>query len=164
MLAVLFPMLVLISTATRLAAARREERFAAMRLVGATPGEISVIASVDSVVGALFGAVAGIGVFPASGPRWPTRRWPAPVLRRHVTPTAWGYLAVLVRCRRRRPSRRWLSLRRVQISPLGVSRRATPPPPSAWRLPRWRAGVALFVRGCSRPTTRRSASPAYPAC
>ena len=34
---VLFPMLVLISTATRLAADRREERFAALRLVGGTP-------------------------------------------------------------------------------------------------------------------------------
>src|SRR6202042_2369942 len=38
-LAVLFPMLVLISTATRLAASRREERFAALRLVGGTPAD-----------------------------------------------------------------------------------------------------------------------------
>ena len=49
-LAVLFPMLVLISTATRLAADRREERFAALRLVGGTPGDIRVIATVEAVV------------------------------------------------------------------------------------------------------------------
>ncbi len=38
---VLFPLLILVNTATRLAAARREERFAAMRLVGGTgpPGQ-----------------------------------------------------------------------------------------------------------------------------
>ena len=35
--ALLFPVLIFIGTATRLAAARREQRFAAMRLVGATP-------------------------------------------------------------------------------------------------------------------------------
>ena len=67
-LAVLFPVLILISTATRLAAARREERFAALRLVGATSGDISVIASVDAVVTALLGAVAGTGLFLAVQP------------------------------------------------------------------------------------------------
>ena len=62
-LAVLFPMLVLISTATRLAADRREERFAALRLVGGTPADIRVIASVESVVSAFCGAVLGVVVF-----------------------------------------------------------------------------------------------------
>ena len=37
-LALLLPVLIFIATATRLSAARREQRFAAMRLVGATPG------------------------------------------------------------------------------------------------------------------------------
>src|SRR5512132_4301307 len=41
-LAFLFPILILIGTATRLAAARREERFAALRLVGATTRQISI--------------------------------------------------------------------------------------------------------------------------
>jgi len=62
-IAVLLPMLVLISTATRLAADRREERFAALRLVGGTPADIRVIASVESVVSAFGGAVAGIVIF-----------------------------------------------------------------------------------------------------
>src|SRR5579863_6738463 len=67
-LAVLFPVLILISTATRLAAARREEQLAALRLAGATPGDISVIASVDSVVSGLLGAVAGVCLFLAVRP------------------------------------------------------------------------------------------------
>jgi len=59
LLAVLFPMLVLISTATRLAASRREERFAALRLVGGTPADIRTIAAVEAAVSAFFGAVLG---------------------------------------------------------------------------------------------------------
>ena len=43
LIAFVFPILILIGTATRLAAARREERYAAMRLVGATPLQISII-------------------------------------------------------------------------------------------------------------------------
>ena len=61
--AFLFPILILIGTATRLSAARREERFAALRLVGATSGQISVIAAVDAAVSALLGVVVGIGLF-----------------------------------------------------------------------------------------------------
>jgi hypothetical protein len=46
-LALLAPVLIFISTATRLSAARREQRFAAIRLVGATPRQISLIAAVE---------------------------------------------------------------------------------------------------------------------
>ena len=66
--ALLVPMVVLIGTATRMAAARREERYAAMRLVGATGRQINVIASVDAVLGALLGAALGIGVYFALRP------------------------------------------------------------------------------------------------
>ncbi|NED53879.1 ABC transporter permease, partial [Micromonospora aurantiaca] len=51
----LFPVLVFIGTATRLGAARREQRFAAMRLVGATPRQISVVAAVEAALAAAAG-------------------------------------------------------------------------------------------------------------
>ena len=63
--ALLFPLLVLIGTATRLAAARREQRFAAMRLVGATPRQVTVVAAVESTVAAVAGTVVGFGLFVA---------------------------------------------------------------------------------------------------
>ncbi len=129
-IALLFPLLILISTATRLSAARREERYAAIRLVGGTPRQIGVIASVDAVVGALFGTLLGIGVFllvrPAladvalSGARF----FPS-----YVTPTIWGYVGMLVVVPIGSAVASLVSLRRVQISPLGVSRKATPPTP-----------------------------------
>ena len=40
-----------------------------------------------------------------------------------------------------------VSLRRVQISPLGVSRRATPKPPTSWRLIALVIGLGLYVYG-----------------
>ena len=54
------------------------------------------------------------------------------------------------------------ALRRVRISPLGVSRRVSPPPPSAWRLTTLAAGVALFVVGMLATTKKAIGAPAYP--
>jgi len=162
-LAVLFPVLILIGTATRLAAARREERFAALRLVGATPRDINVIASVDAVVSALFGTIIGIGLFLAVRPALAgaeltgTRYFAAT-----VTPTAWGYLAMLVAVPAASAAASLLALRRVRISPLGVGRRTSPSPPSAWRLAVLGAGVALFVAGLLATTHKSIATPAYP--
>ena len=62
-LALLMPVLIFIGTATRLSAARREQRFAAMRLVSATPRQTSVIAAVESAVAAAAGIVIGFGLF-----------------------------------------------------------------------------------------------------
>jgi hypothetical protein len=162
-LAVLFPVLILIGTATRLAAARREERFAALRLVGATPRDIGVVASVDSVVSALAGAILGIGVFLAVRPALAgaeltgTRYFPAT-----VTPTAWGYLALLVAVPATSAAASLLALRRVRISPLGVSRRTSAPPPSAWRLLTLGIGLVLFVAGLLATTAKSIGRSAYP--
>jgi len=162
-LAVLFPILILIGTATRLAAARREERFAALRLVGATPRDINVIASVDSVVSTFFGAIAGIGLFLAIRPALAdaeltgTRYFAAT-----VSLAAWVYLAMLVAVPAASALAALAALRRVRISPLGVSRRTAPPPPSAWRLATLGAGVALFVVGLLATTHKSIGSPAYP--
>ncbi|MGC1282880.1 MAG: FtsX-like permease family protein, partial [Streptosporangiaceae bacterium] len=62
-LAVLAPVLIFIATATRLSAARREQRFAAMRLVGATRDQVSLLAAVESTAAALLGVAAGFGIF-----------------------------------------------------------------------------------------------------
>ncbi|MFY9648328.1 FtsX-like permease family protein, partial [Trebonia sp.] len=162
-LAVLFPMLVLISTATRLAADRREERFAALRLVGGTPGDIRVIASVESVMSAFCGAVLGIAVFLLVRPALADA---ALVGTRYfesdLTPTSWGYLGMLVGVPAVAAIAALLSLRRVQISPLGVSRRAKRKPPTFWRLSVLVAGVGLYVYGLSKTTHASIGAPAYP--
>src|SRR5260370_2459699 len=62
-LAILTPVLIFIATATRLSAARREQRFAAMRLVGATRRQVSWLAAVESTVAGLAGAAGGFRIF-----------------------------------------------------------------------------------------------------
>jgi hypothetical protein len=162
-LAFLFPILILIGTATRLAAARREERFAALRLVGATPRQISVIASVDAIVGALFGTVLGIGIFLLVRPALAnTAITSARYFANYVTPTASGYVGILIAVPVASAIASVLSLRRVRISPLGVSRRTTPPAPKVWRLVPLLVGIALFIVGLAVTTPKSLGAPAFP--
>jgi hypothetical protein len=134
-LAVLAPVLIFIATATRLSAARREQRFAAMRLVGATRRQVSVLAAVESTVAALLGVALGFGIFlllrvAVAGisfigePFFPAELTLSPA---DILLVALGVPAAAAVAAR-------LALRRVHISPLGVARRTTPKPPRAWRV------------------------------
>jgi hypothetical protein len=142
----LLPVLILIATASRLSAARREQRFAAMRLVGATPRQISVVSAVEAVVAAVAGVAVGFALFYVFRP-----------LLYHVpftgAPFAQGDLslhgvdivlavigvpvAAVVSAR--------LALRRVQISPLGVNRRALSRPPRIVRIIPLLTGIAVLA-------------------
>jgi hypothetical protein len=142
----LLPVLIFIATASRLSAARREERFAAMRLVGATPRQVSVVSAVEAVVAAAAGVAVGFALFFVFRP-----------LLYHVpftgAPFAQGDLslhwidiaiavigvplAAVVSAR--------LALRRVQISPLGVKRRASSRPPRIARIIPLLAGIAVLA-------------------
>jgi hypothetical protein len=144
--ALLLPVLILIATASRLSAARREQRFAAMRLVGATPHQISVVSAVEAVVAAIAGVAVGFALFFVFRP-----------LLIHVpftgAPLAQGDLslhwidivlavigvpvAAVVSAR--------LALRRVQKSPLGVNRRASSRPPRTARIIPLLAGIAVLA-------------------
>jgi hypothetical protein len=162
-LAVVFPMLVLISTATRLAADRREERFAALRLVGGTPGDIRIVAAIDATISAFLGAVLGTLIFllvrPAlAGAALVGTRY----FESDLTPTAAGYVAMLVGVPVAAAIAALVSLRRVQISPLGVTRRATPKPPAFWRLIPLVIGLGVFGYGLAKTTRNGIGAPAYP--
>ncbi|MFI5953864.1 FtsX-like permease family protein [Cryptosporangium sp. NPDC051539] len=144
--ALIFPVLVLIGMATRLAAARREQRFAAMRLVGATPRQISTIATVESTVATVLGVGAGFGLFFAFHPLLArvdftgTRFFASDLaLRPAQAALVAAGVPVLAAVAAR------IALRRVRISPLGVTRRVTPRPPRAWRLIPLAAGLGVFA-------------------
>jgi hypothetical protein len=142
----LLPVLILIATASRLSAARREERFAAMRLVGATPRQNSVVSAVEAVVAALAGVAIGFAFFfvfrsllyhvPFTGAPLAqgdlSLHWIDIVLSVVGVP-----VAAVVSAR--------LALRRVQISPLGVSRRASSRPPRIVRIIPLLAGIAVLA-------------------
>ena len=163
LLAVLFPMLVLISTATRLAASRREERFAALRLVGGTPADIRKIAAVEAAVSAFFGAVLGTVIWlilqplVADGALIGTQYFAST-----VTPAAWEYAAIVLGVPVIALVAALISLRRVQVSPLGVSRRATPKQPTFWRLVVLALGVGVYFYGLSVTSHQSIGAPVFP--
>jgi hypothetical protein len=134
-LALLFPVLIFLATATRLAAARREQRMAAMRLVGATPRQVSKFAAVEAVVAAFAGVVLGFVLYIVFRPALqhvsitgaPFAPGDLSLSDVDVLVVAIGVpVAAMVAAR--------LALRQVLRSPLGVSRRVTPPAPKAAQL------------------------------
>src|SRR6266511_800072 len=143
-LALLLPVLVFIGTAARLAAARREQRFAAMRLAGATPRQIGVISTVEASIAALWGVAIGFclfyGIRPAltdvafTGQRFAPGDLSLGLI--DVVVVAIGIPAAAAVSAR-------FAMRRAQISPLGVTRRVTPPAPRAYRLAPLVAGRRL---------------------
>ncbi|WP_426513644.1 FtsX-like permease family protein [Dactylosporangium sp. McL0621] len=144
--ALLVPIFVLIATATRLAAARREQRLAAMRLIGALPRQIRTVAAVEAVVSALCGCALGFAAFTAARP-YAARvnldgspfftsdlhlTWSSGLLIGLGVPVLSALAAVL-------------SLRTVHVSPLGVVRKAPPKQAAWWRVIPLSAGVVGFV-------------------
>ena len=144
--ALLLPVLILIATASRLSAARREERFAAMRLVGATPHQVSVISAVEAVVAAVAGVAVGFVLFFCFRP-----------LLYHVPFTgaslAGGDLSlhsidivlIVIGVPLAAVASARLALRRVQTSPLGVTQRTSTRPPRIVRIIPLLAGIAVLA-------------------
>jgi hypothetical protein len=142
-LAILAPVLIFIATATRLSAARREQRFAAMRLVGATRKQVSQLAAMESVVAGIAGVAAGFGIFLLL--RVPVAGIPfigQPFFPGELKLSLLDILAVAIGVPVAAAAAALLALRRVRISPLGVTRRVTPKPPRAWRILPLLAGLA----------------------
>ena len=133
-IALLFPVLVFISTATRLAAARREQRFAAMRLAGATPRQVSVVAAVEATVAAIVGTAAGFGLFFALRTEVASIPFTGqPFFPGDVRLSLAAIVAVAVGIPAAAAVVAQVALRRVRISPLGTSRRTRARRPRAWR-------------------------------
>ncbi|SEG87613.1 FtsX-like permease family protein [Nonomuraea solani] len=122
------PLLVFGGAAARLTVARRDQRLAALRLIGATPGQVVAMTVAEAVIVALAGALAGAaayalavpllsGIEMQGGPWFATDLLPAPLYLAGVllaVPLLVGLSAVV-------------GLRRVVVSPLGVAKRETPP-------------------------------------
>ena len=142
----LLPVLILIATASRLSAARREERFAAMRLVGATPRQISVVSAVEAVVGALAGVAVGFALFfafrsllyhvPFTG---------SPFAPGDLSLNGIDIVLVVIGVPVAAVVSALVALRRVQISPLSVNRRASSRPPRIVRITPLLAGIAVLA-------------------
>lgn len=160
----LMPVLVFVSTSTRIGAARREQRFAALRLAGATPRQINLVAAVEAGVAAAVGVSLGAAGFALARP-WAARieidgHAPfvddvrvAPLLLALIL-LAIPALAVFAAM---------ASLRRLQISPLGVARRAVRARPTARRLVPFAGGSVAFVVALGTAVRSASMAAVFPA-
>lgn len=124
----LVPLLVFGGAAARLTVARRDQRLAALRLVGATPGQVVGMTAAEAVIVAFAGALLGFALYalvmpllagiPIAGGGWfVADLWPGLLTVAAVlvaVPLLVGVSAVA-------------GLRRVVVSPLGVAKRETPP-------------------------------------
>ena len=134
-LALLVPVLVFLATATRLAAARREQRFAAMRLVGATPRQVGAISGIETALAALAGVVVGFVLFILLRPALQhVAIIGVPFAPGALSLDAADVLVVALGVPLGAAVSSLVALRRVASSPLGVSRRVTPPRPRPVRL------------------------------
>jgi hypothetical protein len=162
--ALLFPVLVFIGAATRLSAARREQRFAAIRLAGGTPRQVSVLAATEAAAAAIAGTAGGFALFYAVRPALQHISFTGQPLAPgdlSLTPADALLVAVGVPVAAAVSAR--VALRRVRLSPLGVARRATPPPPRAWRVVPLLAGLAWLTAelGIARSQSANGKTLAY---
>jgi hypothetical protein len=131
----LVPVVVFIVMATRVAAAQREQRLAAIRLVGATRLQAAVVAAVETGLAAVAGSALG----------WAGYELGRRVLAATVTyqgghffiddvvVVPWLLLLVLLGVPVLAALTTIVALSRVQVGPLATSRHGRRPPPSAWR-------------------------------
>jgi hypothetical protein len=142
----LAPVAVFVATATRMSAARRELRLAALRLVGATPGQVARLAVIEALVATSFGAIGGVLLFVLARPliaRIPldeTTWWPAT-----IAPPPLMAVALLVAVQAVGALGALITMRRLTISPLGVQRRAAAPAPRASRIVPLAISVAALM-------------------
>lgn len=128
------PLLVFISTASRVAARRRDERFAALRLAGATQGQVRRLAILDALVGGAVGAVLGLLLFLLARAAAIVVGGEAGDIARGITPVWWLAGLVLLGLLGLVALASVVGLRPVLAGPLEVRRRQPGRTPRPWPL------------------------------
>jgi hypothetical protein len=123
------PPLLLLDQALRLGTASRERRLAALRLGGATPGEVRLAGALEVGIPASAGALLGIAVYGALRVLLGGRIGLVPTT---VAPAWWETAATVVAVALLGVGVGLLASRAVVASPLGVTRRVSGRPPRPW--------------------------------
>ncbi|MDG4836171.1 ABC transporter permease [Micromonospora sp. WMMD967] len=125
LLMLMVPVLALAGQCARLGAPARDRRLAAIRLAGATPGQVTRLAVLETGLAALLGTVAGLGVYLVGREvlHRPDARGQL-ALPTDVLPSSGAVTAVVLGLPVVAALATALMLRTVTTSPLGVSRKA----------------------------------------
>jgi hypothetical protein len=133
--AMLAPVALLVAMATRMATASRDRRLAALRLAGATTGQVARLAAVESLVAGVGGVAAGMALFFVVRPlatyvTYDGDRW----FNSDLSPPVLGFALVVIGAPLVTAAAAQVTLARVARSPLGVGRRVAPRPVRVWRV------------------------------
>ncbi|MBA1835868.1 FtsX-like permease family protein [Corynebacterium wankanglinii] len=116
----------LLTQAARANLGGREEHLAVLRLIGATAGEVRGMMILESLRQALVGLMLGSVLYVVTCPAWSLLAFQEKrvgaweMLTWWVIPVAWIVVLVLAACSV------WLALRRVAVTPLGVTKKIPP--------------------------------------
>ncbi len=140
------PLLVLVATATRLSAASRDRRAAALRLVGATSGQVTGLGAVEgAVVGVLGTAAGGLLFWLLRAPVAALVPVPGGLFATDIAPPVWAVVLIAAGVPALATGAGLVALRRAARNPLDVRRQATPPTPSLRRLLPLTVGLLMLT-------------------
>jgi hypothetical protein len=139
------PVLILVGTSTRLGSGQRDRRMAAMRLVGATPGEVRLVSAAEAGAIAAVGVAGGLLLFALVRPLVALLPWRPGIFSADLAPSPALVVLIGVALPLLGVLAGYASQRRVVTSPLGVTRRATPRPPRPWRAIPLAVGLAMLL-------------------
>lgn len=142
------PSLVLVASASRLTAARRERRMASLRMAGATPSQVVSTVAAETGLAAVVGTAAGVLL------TWPLRYLIAMIpwgngtwFVDDITPSIWAVLGVAIGVPALVVASSVLGAGRVVRAPLSAATEQQRGRPKAWRLLIIAVVAALFVLG-----------------
>ncbi|MBO0812200.1 MAG: hypothetical protein J2P23_09165 [Microlunatus sp.] len=146
----IIPVITLGGSAARLSISRRDERLAALRLAGATSGQVGVIAVADAAAQSLAGALLGVVLYLIALPGVAMINFQGRAFAWSELLVGPGILALtIVGVVLLATVSAAITLARIAISPLGVARRSSPKRVSAIRV-----GIALVVLIAWAPVTK----------
>ena len=137
------PILLLLHQAVRLGTAARERRLAALRLAGATPGQVRLLGALEVGIPSFVGGVLGLlvygllrlmfgGMSYAEASSAPFRQQQLRLVPTTVTPAWWQVLLVILAVTLLGVAVGALASRGLVVTPLGVTRRQRTAPPRPW--------------------------------
>ncbi len=143
----LFPIVMFVAIATQLGSAQREQRYAAIRLVGGTRSQVTKMLMFESFIASLTGVVVGSLIHLATLPllrefRFNGVRFMPDDVSIHWDQYLWMISLTLILSM----LANWWGMRHVQLSPLGVARKQkVAKRPRVWRVLPLLIGLGLFV-------------------
>lgn len=147
------PVLVFVVLVTRIGAARREQRLAALRLAGATRWQTAVTAGTETAVAAIGGALLGLTGYLAARPIVAARLLfeGLPFPHADLLAPPGQVAAALLGVPMVALGTTLVALHRIQVTPMGVRRRVRRRPPQTWRLIPLGAGIAGILPLAEQP-------------